>query len=273
MKIRTKLFIVLIFLTFITLNINAVSKAYNILDNYYEVQTEEGKFYKRKEESVKRTSSSIGYDEEGYKIYLKTHTIIENKIREYMKKYTSDDCEEDKRINEELMIGEIKCFSYEENKEIYCSACVRIKTCKKDSTFWNSQTSYLYYLEDVEDKQIEVRYFVRLTYNEELKDYEIAYIDFKPENYDALMEDAKSKGFNVDELDIEQIFNIKYSDNFSAVPIQDKKLENENKTQIQTANNNNLVLAIRTVFAIIIFMIIVFNLMNVIINKKDKNKK
>ncbi len=251
---------------------------------FEEVETDEGIFYKEKR--FDKNNSHIPYPSSGYElkdkeIYIKISNIINEELKEYMKKYTSEECSEDKRIDNEFQASLVDLLcdysNYTKNEDISLIAGVYAEPINGDSDYWkqNFSSNELYYDKFEKKYSVIMYYFIRLSKSLETGEYEIAYIDLKPENYDKYVEEFKNtKGVDLENLDIEKILNIDYSDEITAIPSSNTVTFNANKPEYRSAQTeqiSNMAFVIRIIcIAILTIFIVIYAIKSFI--KKKNNK-
>ena len=125
-----------------------------------------------------------------------------------------------------------------------------------------------------EEYNVNMYYFVRAS-NKNSGEYEIVYIDLKPENYDEYLENLKNeKGIDLINLDVEKVLSTKYTDDIEIVAstntIVDSTENNEyNSKQVQEIKNISNV--IRYVSVAILIIIIIIFIIKFNKNRKDEN--
>lgn len=273
-KIRNILKIIILFILLIISNLEVYAYEYDmdkIIELKYEkIETEEGTFYKRKKtdpKDVKRVYSISGniYSEENKEVVK----IINEKIDEYMTKFTSEACPENQRIEKEYNKNIINIYSVTEEKkyndgdEIYCLVSVFASPINFESDYWknnftNNDISHNQY----EDKYyVSMNYYIRLTFNKEKNEYEIAYIDFKPENLEEELTKLKEeKGLDLENLKIEDIMNISYDDQIKVVSSTESTAvsaeKNEyNANQIEEISNTAKIIRYGCISLIVIIVL------------------
>ncbi len=246
--------------------------------NFEKVETEDGTFYKHKtfdQVNSHITYSTSGYSTEFEESYKELKNILDPKMREYMKKYTSEECPTDQKIEEDFYIG-MDILSdeseYSKGSDITLLVNIDAHPINSNSSYWkeNFSNNELFYDEHENQYNVMMYYFVRISKSQETGEYEIAYIDFKPENYDNYVSEFKNtKGIDLENLDIEKILNIEYVDKINVVASSTTEKINANKTDYDSAKSfeiSNFSTAIRIVC---IFLIIIMIIVSII---KRKNK-
>lgn len=237
---------------------------------YEQVEREDGIFYKRKKtdpKDVKRTYSISEkvYSEENKKVVK----IIKEKIDEYMTRFTSDDCSEEQKIEKEYTKNVINIYSVTEEKkyndgdEISGFISVLVSPINFENDYWknNFSNNEISYNPFEEKYYVYMNYYIRLVFNKEINEYEIAYIDFKPENLEEELTKLKEeKGLDLKNLDIKKIMNISYNDEIKPIASSNTVATSGNKTEYNAANiekNSNIALGIRVISIILMIFIIV----------------
>lgn len=235
------------------------SYAWNVDDEierfYEEVETEDGVFYKRKKSDKKvykpYSIPQKVFSEENKKVVK----IMLEEIDEYMTRFINESCSEDQRIEKEYTKSVMNIYSvtdekpYKDGDEINGLISVLVTPIKFDSNFWkeNFCNNEIYYDEFEEKYHFDMVYYIRLVFNEEKNEYEIAYIDFEPENLEEELEKLKEKGLDLKNLKIKDLMNISYDDQIKAVSSSEstsvtvQKIE-YNSNQIKEISNTTLII-------------------------------
>lgn len=273
-KIRNILKIIILFILLIISNLEVYAYEYDmdkrIEMTFDKIETEEGTFYKRKKtdpKDVKRVYSISGniYSEENKEVVK----IINEKIDEYMTRFTSEACPENQRIEKEYTKNIINIYSVTEEKkynngdEISVLISVFVSPINFENDYWknnfsNNDISYNAF----EDKYyVYMNYYIRLDFNKEKNEYEIAYIDFKPENLEEELTKLKEeKGLDLENLKIEDIMNISYDDQINVVSssestaVSAEKIE-YNANQIEEISNTAKIIRYGCIGLIVIIVL------------------
>lgn len=284
-KISIKIFFVLLIL--LLMNFNNVYAAWNMderIERFYDEVEIDGEIYYIRKDLFKRekTHTHIGYgtsqnaQKEENKEVVK---IVREKMEEYVKRFTSEDCPEEQKIQEDYYIYVEDLYSvddenpYKVGDDIEALVQISATSINGTSNYWkeNFSNNELYYDEYDEKYYVHMYYFVRLSVIPETNEYEIAYIDFKPENYDEYIEELKNEGIDLENLDVEKILNTKYTDEIEVVASSDTIVVSGEKTAYKSNNIkeiSNMTFIIR-VICIAIFIII----LSICIRKSKKQKK
>ena len=202
----------------------------------------------------------------------KAQDIVYNLVDEYAKSLTKEDCDESKRIKADysVVITHIYSVSEEEpfvdGEDIVALAYVSAKAVKGDSDYWKNTLSNneLYYNDYRNEYYVKMCYFIRATKNNESNKYEIAYLDFKPENFDERLDKLnEEKGIDLKNLDVEKVLNTRYTDKIEAVASTTSVVEGGEKTeynnmQIEEISNISSIIKIvcTTILVLIILLLI-----------------
>lgn len=256
-----------------------LSKVYaldeQMIERYYEkIETEDGIFYKRKDlkevNGVHISVSSSGISSKIYDEHLKLSEIIKEKIDALIKDFISKDYPEEQKIRDDYDIAVNKIYSISEEKsyidgeDIVAVIQIYAHPLDENNNYWkeNFSNNELYYDKYEEEYSVYIYYFVRLSMNSETGEYEIAYIDSKPENFEQSMKDLKEKGFDLENLDVKKLLNTNYADEIKVVSSTNTIIESAEKTeynsnQIQEMKNISNVIRYVSVFALIITIILI----------------
>ena len=240
--IKSFCFILLIFLL---MNFNKSYATLDIeknIDRYYdEVEIDGEIFYKRKN-LFKREKIYIGYitSQNTYKEENKEAVkIIREKTEEYVQKFIAEDCAEEQKIQDDYYISVIDLYSvddenpYKAGDDIEGLVSISATPVNGTSDYWkeNFSNNELYYDEWEEKYTVHMNYFVRLTFEPKTNEYEIAYIDFKPENFEQKLSELKDKGIDLESLDVKRILDTKYTDDIEVIPGTETSTINAEKTE------------------------------------------
>lgn len=237
--------------------------------NFEKVETEDGTFYKHKKINGRSHVAfpTSGYSTEFEDSYNELYNILQPKMREYMKKYTSEECPVDQKIEDDFYIGmDILSDESEYYKDNDLTLLVNIYAhpINGNSSYWkeNFSNNELFYDEHENQYSVIMYYFVRLSKSKESGEYEIAYIDFKPENYDKYVSEIKNdKGVDLENLDIEKILNTEYVDEINVVAssntvaVSADKLNYESEKDFDISNFSIAIRAICILFLIIMIIV------------------
>lgn len=246
-----------------------------MIDKYYEkIETEEGIFYKRKDlREVNGNHISMyasGIDTGIYDVYLKLSEIIKEKVDSLIKDYISKDYPEEQKIRTDYSIVVSNIYSiskekpYKDGDDIVAVFQVYAHPIDGSNNYWkeNFSNNELYYDKYKDEYSVFIYYFIRLSTNAETGEYEIAYIDSKPENFDKAMADLKEKGIDLENLDVKKLLNTNYADEIKAVSstntITESAKKNEyNSKQIEEIKIISSKIRYAAIFALIIMIILV----------------
>lgn len=246
---------------------------------YDKIETEEGTLYKRKKKD--KTNLCITY-----KLFSNSYNeknpelkeIVQEKVKEYINRYYVD-CPNEQKIQENYSIY-VDIYSpndenpYKDGDDIVALVNIIAEPLNADSNYWkenfsNNEFSYNKY----EDKYyVRIYNFVRLSKNSEKGEYEIAYIDFKPENYDTYIAELKEKGIDLENLDVEKVLNTNYSDEMNVVASSNTTSISGDKTEYDSANVKeiaNIAFIMRVVCIGILGIFIIICIVKNIKNKKN----
>ena len=277
-----KIFSVILFIFLIIGNIevNASSDMDKRIEMFYDkIETKEGTFYKYKKHDttkavVNYNSSNQVYSEENKEVLR----IIEDNIEKYVNKFTNEDYPKEQRIESKYTKQVNAIYSitednpYNDGDDIVALVSIYVIPIDPSSNYWkenftNNETSY----NQFEDKYyITMNYFLRLEFNQEIGEYQIAYIDFKPENLDRYLSDLKEKGIDLYDLDINKIMNISYDDEIRPVASSNTVEISGNKTEYSAANIeeiSKIALIIRVISIILMVLIIAICVIQISKNK------
>lgn len=270
-----KSFIIILFISFILItNISyAAVDIDKILKVYYDEVEFEGKTYYRRKDLTSYQDVHISYSKSTQK-YTGTNKTAENILYDLINSYTmsltTEQCEEDKRIKENynVYISDIYSISeenpYKDGDDIIGLITIFARPINGESKYWKEtfSSNELSYNEMTEEYNVNMYYFVRASKNN-LGEYEIVYIDLKPENYDEYLENLKNeKGIDLKNLDVEKVLNTKYTDDIEIVPsentITESAKKNEyNSKQIEEIKIISSKIRYAAIFALIIMIILV----------------
>ncbi len=270
-KTIIKMFII-IFIIFLSINkVYAYDMDEYIEERYYKVETEEGTFYKMKPfDTTQAKITFLSPNSEEDENYNKISKIVTEKTTNYIKSFTTPECPEDKKIEENFTLICNNIYSitkekpFNEGDDIVALTATYATPVKAESNYWkenfsNNEISY----NEIENKYyVTMYYFVRLSKSQDTGEYEIAYIGLKPENYDEYVAELKNtKGIDLNNLDIDKIFNISYKDNIKPVASSNTnsvsgKNEKYNTAQIEEISNISFVIRIICLAILSIFIII-----------------
>ena len=262
-KTIIKMFII-IFIIFLSINkVYAYDMDESIEERYYKVEIEEGTFYKMKPfdtTQAKITLPSPNSEED--ENYNKISKIVIEKTTNYIKSFTTPECPEDKKIEENFTLICNNIYSitkekpFNEGDDIVALTATYATPVKAESNYWkenfsNNEISY----NEIENKYyVTMYYFVRLSKSQDTGEYEIAYIGLKPENYDEYVAELKNTKGNIKPV---------ASSNTNSVSGKNEKY---NTAQIEEISNISFVIRIICLAILSIFIIIC-------IIRKINNKK
>lgn len=256
---------VLIILIFLFIINNVYAKEMDIDKWYHKVETEDGVFYKRNKIDIENvTYAYFSTNSTNDEKYENLREIVREKVNEYVKYYTLDECPEEKRIEKEINVSEVTLYlkkddgsDYEEGDDIIARVNVNCYPQNSDSNYWKENIpSYQQQFDEVLNKnRIWIYYFVRLSVNQENGEYEISYIDFKPEGYDEYKKQLKEKGIDLDNLDLEKIFNISYQDDVTVVANNAQKLDHNSSRNEELTNNITIIIRAISVLGLLIIIL------------------
>ena len=274
-KLRNILKVIVILWILLLVNFsNVYALDEQMIDKYYEkIETEEGIFYKRKDlrevNGTHISMSASGIDAEIYDVYLDLSEIIKEKVDILIKDYISKDYPEEQNIRPDYNITVNKIYSiskekpYKEGDDIVAVFNVYAHPIDGSNNYWkeNFSNNELYYDKYTDEYSVFIYYFIRLSINAETGEYEIAYIDSKPENFDKAMADLKEQGFDLENLDVKKILNTNYADEIKVVSgtntIVESVEKNEyNSNQIHEMKNISKVIRFVSVIILIIIFIL-----------------
>ncbi len=244
-KISIKIFCVLFILLLI--NFNNVYAAWNMderIERFYDKIEIDGEIYYIRKDLFDRgkTHTHIGYGtsqnarKEENKEVVK---IVREKMEEYAKRFTSEDCPEEQKIQDDYYIYVEDLYSvddenpYKTGDDIEALVQISATSINGTSNYWkeNFSNNELYYDEYDEKYYVHMYYFVRLSVVPETNEYEIAYIDFKPENFEQKISELKDKGIDLESLDVKRILDTKYTDDIEVVPSSKTSVTSGEKTE------------------------------------------
>ncbi len=265
-----KSFIVILFISFILItNISyATVDIDKILKVYYDEVEFEGKTYYRRKDLTNYQNVHISYNKSTPK-YTGANKTAENILYDLVNSYTmsltTEQCEEDRRIkqNYSVYISDIYSISeenpYKDGDDIIGLITIFARPINGESKYWKEtfSSNEFEYNEMTEEYRVNMYYFVRASENN-LGEYEIAYMDLKPENYDEYLENLKNeKGIDLKNLDMEKVLNTKYTDDIEIVASTNTIVESAEKTeynnaQIKEISNISFIIRIVSIVALII---------------------
>ena len=247
-----------------------------ILKVYYDEVEFDDKTYYRRKDLTNYQSVHISYNKATPK-YTGTNKTAENILYDLANSYTmsltTEQCEEERRIKENysLYISDIYSISeenpYKDGDDIVGLVIIFARPINGESNYWKEtfSSNEFEYNEMTEEYFVNMYYFVRASKNN-LGEYEIAYMDFKPENYDEYLENLKKeKGIDLKNLDVEKVLNTKYTDDIEIVASTNTIVESAQKTeydnvQIQEIKNiSNIIRYVSVVALSIIIILIIKN--------------
>lgn len=267
-----KSFIVILFISFILVsNISYASVDIDkMLKVYYDEVEFEGKTYYRRKDLTNYQNVHISYNKSTPK-YTGTNKIAENILYDLVNSYTmsltTEQCEEDRRIKENysVYISDIYSISeenpYKDGDDIIGLITIFARPINGESKYWKEtfSSNEFEYNEMTEEYRVNMYYFVRASKND-LGEYEIAYMDLKPENYDEYLENLKNeKGIDLKNLDVEKVLNTKYTDDIEIVASTNTMVESAEKTEYnsnQIQEIKNISNAIRYGSALVLIIMI-----------------
>lgn len=274
-KISIKIFCILFILLLI--NFNNVYAAWNMderIERFYDEVEIDGEIYYIRKDLFEREKihTHIGYGtsqnarKEENKEAVK---IVREKMEEYAKRFTSEDCPEEQKIQEDYYIYVEDLYSvddenpYKAGDDIEALVQISATSINGTSNYWkeNFSNNELYYDEYEGKYYVHMYYFVRLSVVPETNEYEIAYIDFKPENFEQKLSELKDKGIDLENLDVKRILDTKYTDDIEVVPssktsVTSGEKTEYNDTQIQKiSNTSNIIRVICIILLVFIGLI------------------
>lgn len=273
-----KNFIVILFISFILItNISyATVDIDKILKVYYDEIEFEGKTYYRRKDLTNYQNVHISYNKSTSK-YTGANKTAENILYDLVNSYTMsltyEECEEDRRIKENysVYISDIYSISeenpYKDGDDIIGLITIFARPINGESKYWKEtfSSNEFEYNEMTEEYNVNMYYFIRAS-NKKTGEYEIVYMDLKPENYDEYLENLKKeKGIDLKNLDVEKVLNTKYTDDIEIVSSTNTIVESAekieyNNVQIQEIKNiSNVIRYVSIVALIITFILIIKN--------------
>lgn len=270
-----KSFIVILFISFILIiNISyATVDIEKLIKVYYDEVEFEGKTYYREKRLTSPLNVHISYSKSTPE-YTGTNKTAENILYDLVNSYTmsltTEQCEEDRRIKENysVYISDIYSISeenpYKDGDDIIGLITIFARPINGESKYWKETFSNneLSYNEMTEEYNVNMYYFVRVSKNNS-GEYEIVYIDLKPENYDEYLENLKNeKGIDLINLDVEKVLNTKYTDDIEIVSSENTIAESAKKNEYNSKQMEEIKIIsskIRyaAIFALIIMIILV----------------
>lgn len=242
---------------------------------YKKIETEDGIFYKMKDLNeiydMHIAVNSSGISTEIYDDFLKLNKIIQEKVDAIIKDYISKDYPEEQKIREDYNIWANKIYSlskekpYSKGDDIVAVVQIFAHPIDGSNNYWqdNFTKNELYYDKYKDEYNVYVYYYVRLSMNQKTGEYEVVYIDSKPEAYEQSIKELKENGFDLENLDVKKILNTNYADEIKAISSENTILELEqeseyNSNQIQEIENmSNVIRYICIVFLIIALILII----------------
>lgn len=283
-KIRNILKIIILFIFLIISNLYVYAYEYDmdkIIElEYEEIETEEGTFYKKKKTDPKDVKKVYSISEKVYsEENKKVVKILQEEIDEYMTKFTSDNCPEEQKIEKEYTKNVLNIYSVTEEKpynngdEITGFVSVFVSPINFENDYWknnfsNNEVSY----NPFEEKYyVYMNYYIRLVFNKEKNEYEIAYIDFKPENLEEELSKLKEeKGLDLKNLKIKDLMNISYDDQIKAVPSSESTAISAEKTEYNVSQIEEISNTTKIIRGICIGLIIIIAFARIIKFWKEK---
>lgn len=276
-KTSIKIFFVLLILLLTSFtNAYATSDMDERIERFYdEVEIDGEIFYKEKDLldsdykklHISYITSQNAQKEENKEVVK----IVREKMEEYVKRFTSDDCPEEQKIKDDYYIYVDDLYSvddenpYKAGDDIEALVQISATPINGTSNYWkeNFSNNELYYDEYEEKYSVLIYYFVRLSVIPETNEYEIAYIDFKPENFEQKISELKDKGIDLESLDVKRILDTKYTDDIEVVPSSKTSVTSGEKTeyndsQIEEISNMTNVIRITCIILLIVFVIVLF---------------
>lgn len=247
-KVIVKIVIVFLFIipllniniSFATVDIDKLIEAH-----YQKIEVdEEGEFYVQKK--IDSSNSTWGYstsqniDQDNEKV----NNIVNTKVGEYIKKLTYEEYPIEKRIQEDCYIGGFTIYSiteetpYKDGDDIVALVSVNAQPVNGESNYWKENyPNYEFFYDEYENiYHVNMYYFVRLSISDK-GEYEIAYIDNKPENYDKYVAELKeTKGIDLENLDLNKILSTNYKDDIQVVSSSNATAINGNKAEYNSAD-------------------------------------
>lgn len=281
-KVIVKIVIVFLFIipllniniSFATVDIDKLIEAH-----YQKIEVDEGgEFYVQKKMDSSNstwgysTSQNIGQDNE------KVNNIVNTKVDEYVKKLTFEEYPIEKRIQEDYYIGGFTIYSiteetpYKDGDDIVALVLVNAQPVNGESNYWKENyPSYEFFYDEYENiYHINMYYFVRLSTSDK-GEYEIAYIDNKPENYDKYVTELKeTKDIDLENLDLDRILSTNYKDDIKVVSSSNTTVVNGNKAKYNSADIkeiSEMSSTIREICIIILSVIIILYIFKKLFSK------
>lgn len=265
-----KSFMIILFISFILItNISyATVDIDKMLKVYYDEVEFEGKTYYKRKDLTNYQNVHISYNKSTPK-YTRTNKtaekILYDLVNSYTMSLTTEQCEEDRRIKENysVYVSDIYSISeenpYKDGDDIIGLITIFARPINAESKYWKEtfSSNELSYNEILEEYIVNMYYFVRASKTSS-GEYEIVYMDLKPENYDEYLENLKNeKGIDLINLDVEKVLNTKYTDDIEIVASTNTIVESAEKTkynnaQIKEISNISFIIRIVSIVALII---------------------
>lgn len=270
-----KSFMIILFISFILItNISyATVDIDKMLKVYYDEVEFEGKTYYKRKDLTNYQNVHISYNKSIPK-YTGTNKTAENILYDLANSYamslTTEQCGDDIRIKENysVYISDIYSISeenpYKDGDDIVGLITIFARPINAESKYWKEtfSSNELSYNEILEEYIVNMYYFVRASKTSS-GEYEIIYMDLKPENYDEYLENLKNeRGIDLKNLDVEKVLNTKYTDDIKIVSSINTIVESAEKTeynnaQIEEIKNISNVIRGVSVVALIVTVILI----------------
>lgn len=269
-----KIIILFIFLVISNIEVYAYDMDKRIEMDFEKVETEEGTFYKRKKTDPKDVKKVYSISEKVYsEENKKVVKIMQEEIDEFMTKFTSDDCPEEQKIEKEYSKNIISIYSvteenpYNDGDEITGLISVFVSPINFENDYWknNFSNNDISYNPFEEKYYVYMNYYIRLVFNKEINEYEIAYIDFKPENLEEELAKIKEeKGLDLENLNIKDLMNISYDDQIKVVPSSESTAVSAEKIEYNAEQIEEISSTAKTIRVVCISLITIVVLLGII---------
>lgn len=269
-----KSFMIILFISFILVTNISYAKVDidKILKVYYDEVEFEGKTYYRRKDltNYQNVHTSYGKATPKYTGSNKTaENILYDLVNSYTMSLTTEQCDEERRIKENYSVYVADIYSiseenpYKDGDDIVGLVIIFARPINGESKYWTEtfSSNEFEYNEMTEEYVVNMYYFVRASKNN-LGVYEIAYMDFKPENYDEYLENLKiEKGIDLKNLDVEKVLNTKYTDDIEIIASTNTIVESAQKTeynnaQIKEISNISFIMRLVSIVALIIIALL-----------------
>lgn len=281
--IRKFKFALVIFLLIFLLNSNTIKCYASFVEDrlkylYEPVETEWGILYKEKAPKV-HVSHSISnkvFEKENEKAV----EVIKNLITDYAKETYVNIENTDKIIAEDYKLDIVNIYSITDEKkyslgdEIVTLVTLWVKPVDIESSFWQDNFTNNDFHYDVRNDEtvVTMDFYMRLVFNEDTEFYEIAYIDYKPENLEDELERLKKQGLDLKNLDIKKLLEVEYGDEIKVVSNSSTSIEKVNANKIDY-NSKKLEEVSKITITIRVVCIVIISLMSIVLIKASKKKK